>query len=76
MLYLFLIYSITSWRRSWQKSISKSAILTLSGFKNLSNTNPNRIGSNSVIFKHHATNEPAPEPLPPVGILLFFAQLT
>ena len=49
----------------------------LSGFKNLSNNKPHLIGSKSVIFRHHATIEPAPEPLPgPTGILLSLAQFT
>ncbi len=49
---------------SWQKSISKSGIEIRSGFKNLSNINPNFIGSSSVICNTQATIEPAPEPLP------------
>ena len=44
------------------KSISKSGIEILSGFKNLSKIKLNLIGSMSVIDKHHATKEPAPEP--------------
>ena len=44
----------------------------LSGFKNLSKIKPNLIGSKSVMDKHHATKDPAPDPLPgPTGILLF-----
>ena len=34
------------------------------------------MGSRFVINRHHATNDPAPEPLPgPTGISLLFAQL-
>ena len=59
-----------------QKSISKSGIETLSGFKNLSKSNPNFIGSRFVIDRHHATQDPAPEPRPgPTGISLFFDHL-
>ena len=59
---------------SSQKSISKSGIDILSGFKNLSKIRLNLIGSTSVIDKHQATKDPAPEPLPgPTGISLFFA---
>ena len=58
-----------------QKSISKSGSEILSGFKNLSKINPNFSGSRSVIDKHQATRDPAPEPLPgPTGILLLFDQ--
>ena len=72
--YLLFKYSNTKSLFSSQKSISKSGIEILSGFKNLSKIKSNLIGSTSVIDKHHATNEPAPEPLPgPTGILLFFA---
>jgi hypothetical protein len=56
--------------------MSKSGIDILSGFKNLSKIKLNFIGSTSVIERHHATSDPAPEPLPgPTGILLFFAHL-
>ena len=73
--YLSFTYFITSSRPSWQKSISKSGIDILSGFKKRSNINPNLMGSKSVIDKHQATKEPAPEPLPgPTGMLLDFAQ--
>jgi hypothetical protein len=41
-----------------------SGIVTLSGFKNLSNTRLNLIGSTSVIFKRKATREPDDDPLP------------
>ena len=52
--------------------MSKSGIEILSGFKNLSKIKLNLIGSTSVIDKHQATNEPAPDPLPgPTGISLF-----
>ena len=44
-----------------------------SGFKNLSNIKLNLIGSTSVIDKHHATKDPAPDPLPgPTGIFVIF----
>ena len=57
-----------------QKSISKSGIEILSGFKNLSNTRPYLIGSMAVMPSAKATNDPAPEPLPgPTGISLSFA---
>jgi len=56
--------------------MSKSGIDTRSGFKNLSNIKLNLIGSTSVIDRHHATSEPAPEPLPgPTGISLLLAHL-
>jgi len=56
--------------------MSKSGIEILSGFRNLSKIKLNLIGSISVIDRHHATKEPAPDPLPgPTGILLFFAHL-
>ncbi len=46
----------------------------LSGLRKRSNISPNLIGSKSVIDKHQATKDPAPEPLPgPTGILLCFA---
>ena len=68
-LYLFLRYSKTKSLFSSQKSISKSGIDILSGFKNLSKIKLNLIGSTSVIYKHQATNDPAPDPLPgPTGI--------
>ena len=55
-----------------QKSISKSGIDNLSGFKNLSNKSPWSIGSKVVIPNENATREPAPEPLPgPTGTSLF-----
>ena len=73
------LYLVVKYLKTWslfssQKSISKSGIEILSGFKNLSKIKLNFIGSTSVIDKHHATNEPAPDPLPgPTGILLSFA---
>jgi len=55
--------------------ISK-AIKFSSDFKNLSKIKPNLIGSISVIDRHHATREPAPDPRPgPTGIFLLFAHL-
>ena len=72
--YLFFKYSKTKSRFSSQKSISKSGIEILSGLRNLSKIKSNFNGSTSVIDKHQATSEPAPEPLPgPTGIPLFFA---
>ena len=48
--------------------------MTLFGFKNLSNKSLYFIGSKSVIFKDHATNDPAPDPLPgPTGTPVFRA---
>ncbi len=56
--------------------MSKSGIEIRSGFKNLSKIKLNLIGSTSVIERHHATRDPAPEPLPgPTGISLFLAHL-
>ena len=75
-LYLVVKYLNTWSLFSSQKSISKSGIDILSGFKNLSKIRLNFIGSTSVIARHQATNEPAPDPLGPTGILLFFAHLT
>ena len=73
-LYFFFRYSNTRSRFSSQKSTSKSGIETLSGFKKRSKIKLNLIGSTSVIDKHHATNDPAPDPLPgPTGISLFLA---
>ena len=75
-LYFLVRYSKTRSLFSSQKSISKSGIDIRSGFKNLSNIKLNLIGSTSVIERHQATNEPAPEPLPgPTGISFFFAHL-
>ena len=75
--YLFCTYLITSSRRSWQKSISKSGMDTRSGFKKRSNSKPHRIGSKSVINSAHATTEPAPDPRPgPTGIPWAFDQPT
>ena len=70
--YLLVTYSSTLSRPSIQKSISKSGLLTLSGFKNLSNRRSYLMGSIAVIPKAYATIEPAPEPLPgPTGISFF-----
>ena len=75
-LYFVVKYLKTRSLFSSQKSISKSGIDTRSGFKNLSNIKLNLIGSTSVIDRHQATSEPAPEPLPgPTGISLFLAHL-
>ena len=73
-LYLFVKYSNTKSLFSSQKSISKSGIDILSGFKNLSKIKSNFIGSISVIESDQATNDPAPDPRPgPTGILFAFA---
>jgi hypothetical protein len=45
------------------KSISKSGILTLAGFKNLSNSKPNGNGSMSVIHINHAKIDQAQDHL-------------
>ena len=75
-LYFFFKYSKTWSLFSSQKSMSKSGIEILSGFKNLSNIKSYSIGSRSVISKQYATKDPAPEPLPgPTGIAFFFAHL-
>ena len=56
-----------------QKSISKSGIDILSGFRKRSKRRPCLIGSNVVILSANATREPAPEPLPgPTGTSLSF----
>ena len=67
--YFLVKYSNTRSLLSSQKSISKSGIDIRSGFKNLSKIKLNFIGSTSVIERHQATKDPAPEPLPgPTGI--------
>ena len=56
---------------SMQKSISKSGIDILSGFRNLSKRSPCSSGSRVVIPNANATKDPAPEPLPgPTGTSL------
>ncbi|OQB41269.1 MAG: hypothetical protein BWY04_00948 [candidate division CPR1 bacterium ADurb.Bin160] len=62
--YLSLTYSITLSLCVSSKSISKSGILTLAGFRNLSKSSPNGIGSISVMLVNQARIEPAPDPLP------------
>ena len=75
-LYFLVKYSKTKSLFSSQKSISKSGIEILSGLRNLSKIRLYLIGSTSVIDKHQATSDPAPDPLPgPTGISLFFAHL-
>ena len=75
-LYFLVKYSKTRSLFSSQKSISKSGIEIRSGFKNLSKIKLNWIGSTSVIERHQATSDPAPEPLPgPTGMSLLFAHL-
>ena len=57
-----------------QKSISKSGIEILSGFKNLSNKRLYFNGSIFVIPNTNATSDPAPDPLPgPTGTSLSLA---
>ena len=75
-MYFFVKYSNTKSLFSSQKSISKSGIEIRSGFKNLSNIRLNLIGSTSVIERHQATKDPAPDPLPgPTGISFSLAHL-
>jgi hypothetical protein len=62
--YFHFTYSITLSLWVSSKSISKSGILTLAGFRNLSKSNPNGIGSISVIFVSQASNDPAHDHLP------------
>jgi hypothetical protein len=57
-------YSITLSLCVSSKSISKSGILTLAGFRNLSKSSPNGIGSISVIFVSRARSDPAHDHLP------------
>ena len=67
---------MTSPRRTSLKSMSKSGIEILSGFKKRSNSKSNSRGSILVILSAKATIEPAPEPRPgPTAIALSFAQL-
>ena len=69
--YLLLTYSITLSLFSIQKSISKSGIDILSGFKNLSKRRPCSKGSRVVMPNANATKDPAPEPRPgPTGTSL------
>jgi hypothetical protein len=57
-----------------QKSISKSGMLTRSGFRKRSKSRRYRIGSRSVMRIEYATIDPAPEPRPgPTGMPLSFA---
>ena len=67
--YFCRTYSITSPRRSKQKSTSMSGIDTRSGFRKRSNSRSYLSGQTSVIRSAYATNEPAAEPRPgPTGI--------
>ena len=72
--YVEIIWSMTFCLLFIQKSISKSGIDILSGFKNLSKRRLYLIGSMFVMPRTNATSEPAPEPLPgPTGTSLFLA---
>jgi hypothetical protein len=62
--YFHFTYSITLSLCVSSKSISKSGILTLAGFRNLSKSKPNGIGSMSVIFVSQAKIDQAPDHLP------------
>ncbi len=67
--YLSRTYSITSPRRSKQKSTSMSGIDTRSGFRKRSKRRSKRRGQRSVIPVQKATMDPAAEPRPgPTGI--------
>ena len=58
-----------------QKSMSKSGMLTRSGFKKRSNRSLFAIGSMSVMRIEYATSEPAPDPRPgPTGMRCSFAK--
>jgi hypothetical protein len=70
--YFHFTYSITLSLCVSSKSISKSGMLILAGFKNLSKRSPNVIGSMSVMFVNHASNEPAHDHLPGQTIISFF----
>ena len=62
-------YSMTSPRRSMQKSMSMSGGLTRSGLRNRSKISPKRNGSMSVMPRMYATSEPAADPRPgPTGM--------
>ena len=57
--------------------MSKSGGDTRSGFKNLSKSRLNLIGSISVIFNKYANKHPAPDPRPgPTTTPFFLAQFT
>ena len=65
---------MTSSRRFWQKSMSKSGIDTRSGLRKRSKSSAKRSGSRSVMVSDQATTEPAPEPRPgPTGMPCAFA---
>ena len=56
--------------------MSKSGMETRSGFRNRSNSRPNRKGSKSVMVRDQATSDPAPEPRPgPTGMPCSLAHL-
>ena len=67
--YFCRTYSITSPRRSKQKSTSTSGMDTRSGFRKRSNSRSNFSGQTLVIFRAYATSEPAALPRPgPTGM--------
>ena len=62
-------YSMTSPRRSKQKSTSTSGMDTRSGFRKRSKSRSNVSGSTLVMRSEYATSEPAAEPRPgPTGM--------
>ena len=74
--YFCRTYSITSPRRSKQKSTSMSGIETRSGFRNRSKSRSNCRGSTSVMRSEYATSDPAAEPRPgPTGMFCSRAYL-
>src|SRR6185312_16413036 len=60
--YFSWTWRMTSSRRSWQKSTSKSGIDTRSGLRKRSKMRPKRNGSISVMVSAQAATEPAPDP--------------
>jgi len=75
--YFHFTYSITLSLCVSSKSISKSGIFTLAGFRNLSNSSQNGIGSMSVIFVTRANKDHAQDHLPGHTTICFsFAQET
>ncbi len=67
--YFCRTYSMTSPRRSKQKSTSTSGIDTRSGFRKRSKSRSNSSGQTSVMRSAYETSEPAADPRPgPTGI--------
>ena len=67
--YFCRTYSMTSPRRSKQKSTSTSGIDTRSGFRKRSKSRSNSSGQTSVMRSAYATSDPAAEPRPgPTGM--------